>query len=487
MPSASEPDAALAALRRRWPRAPLREKAGASPAPRLQIRHGRRDVRRADGLRVLPPFAESPLADVAPRAGDGRAGAGDRLGQLRERVVHVSRRHVTFSKKDGKFLVRTDGADGALHDYEVAWTFGFYPLQQYLIRFPKGRVQALNVVWDARPKAEGGQRWFHLYPDENVTHDDVLHWTGPYQNWNFMCADCHSTNVKKGYDAAADTTRRRSPRSTSRARPATGRARRTSLGPGREGAPRGRDVGEERRPRDAEAARRWAVGDRPRQDDRRRTVPRTDRSEVETCARCHARRSVVAEGYAPGRPLMDFYRPALLDEALYYPDGQLEEEVYEYGSFLQSLMYAKGVTCTDCHDAHTMTLRAPGDAVCGRCHAPEACRRRSTISTRQAARARAARAVTCRRGTTWSSTRGTTTRSASRVRISRRRSGRRTPARRATRRRASPGRRPRSRSGGRRRPRNRTPERRSTRGAKGSRGRGASSPRSSGTRRIPSR
>jgi hypothetical protein len=111
----------------------------------------------------------------------------------------------TFTRKDGRFFARTDGPDGALHDYEIAYTLGVHPLQQYLIRFPGGRLQALNVCWDTRPKEQGGQRWFHLYPDEDVRHDDVLHWTGPYQNWNYMCADCHSTEVSKGFDAASDT------------------------------------------------------------------------------------------------------------------------------------------------------------------------------------------------------------------------------------------------------------------------------------------
>ena len=108
----------------------------------------------------------------------------------------------TFFKRDGKYFVKTDGPDGKLHEYPIAYTFGVYPLQQYLIPFPGGRYQALNVVWDTRPKKDGGQRWFHLYPKEAVPHDDPLHWTGPYQNWNFMCAECHSTNVKKGFLAA---------------------------------------------------------------------------------------------------------------------------------------------------------------------------------------------------------------------------------------------------------------------------------------------
>ena len=110
----------------------------------------------------------------------------------------------TFFKRAGKFFVNTDGRDGKLTDHEIKYTFGVYPLQQYLIEFPDGRLQALSIAWDARPKKEGGQRWFHLYPNERITYDDELHWTRPSQNWNFMCADCHSTDVRKNYDPAAD-------------------------------------------------------------------------------------------------------------------------------------------------------------------------------------------------------------------------------------------------------------------------------------------
>jgi Flp pilus assembly protein TadD len=278
----------------------------------------------------------------------------------------------TFTKKDGKYFARTDGPDGALHDYEIAWTFGVYPLQQYLIRFPKGRVQALNVCWDARPESEGGQRWFHLYPNENVPSTDILHWTGPYQNWNFMCADCHSTNVKKGYDTAADAYATtfseidvsceacHGPGSAHVAWAEAVKERRADAKPAKNGVLAGRA---------SRDGAQWVVD--PVKNLPRRTIPRTEHAEIEMCARCHARRSVVADGYVPGAPLMDFYRPQLLEAPLYFADGQIQDEVYEYGSFLQSRMYASGVTCTDCHDAHTMKLRAPGDAVCGRCHVPE--------------------------------------------------------------------------------------------------------------------
>ena len=110
-----------------------------------------------------------------------------------------------FFRRDGRFMVRTDGADGKLADFEVRHTFGVYPLQQYLIELPGGRVQALSIAWDTRPKTEGGQRWFHLYPTERIDHRDELHWTQRQQNWNFMCSDCHSTNVRKNYDAATNT------------------------------------------------------------------------------------------------------------------------------------------------------------------------------------------------------------------------------------------------------------------------------------------
>src|SRR6185295_9994250 len=111
----------------------------------------------------------------------------------------------TFFRRDGKFFVNTDGADGKLADFEVSYTFGLYPLQQYLVAFPDGRMQALSIAWDSRPKAQGGARWYHLYPDEHVTSTDQLHWTGLNQNWNWMCADCHSTKLDRNYEAANNT------------------------------------------------------------------------------------------------------------------------------------------------------------------------------------------------------------------------------------------------------------------------------------------
>ncbi len=105
-----------------------------------------------------------------------------------------------FERRDDGLWVRTDGEDGTLQEFRIAYTFGVEPLQQYLVEFPGGRLQALPLAWDTRPEDEGGQRWFHLQPDEEIPAGDVLHWTGPNQNWNFMCAACHSTALEKNYD-----------------------------------------------------------------------------------------------------------------------------------------------------------------------------------------------------------------------------------------------------------------------------------------------
>src|SRR5262245_38466383 len=110
----------------------------------------------------------------------------------------------TFLMRDGQYWVRTDGPDGALRDYRIAYTFGIRPLQQYLVESRGGRYQALTIAWDSRPATAGGQRWFDLYPGEKIPHGDVLHWTAPAQNWNSMCADCHSTNLQRHYRLAED-------------------------------------------------------------------------------------------------------------------------------------------------------------------------------------------------------------------------------------------------------------------------------------------
>ena len=274
----------------------------------------------------------------------------------------------TFLRRGDRLVVNTRGPDGQYRDYEIRYTFGVYPLQQYLVEFPGGRLQALTVAWDSRPAAQGGQRWFTLYPGALVAHTDEYHWTGRQNNWNFMCADCHSTGVRKGYDAMADTFR------TTRSEISVGCE--ACHGPGSQHARWGsvpaivrrvawRDNGLPAQLTERHGVR-WVMDSAA--PTARRSAPRTTDREIETCAQCHASRAHIAEGYSAGAMLLDYYIPSMLFSDLYFPDGQQRDEVYTYGSFLQSKMYHAGVTCADCHDPHTQKLRAPANEVCGQCH-----------------------------------------------------------------------------------------------------------------------
>ncbi len=182
-----------------------------------------------------------------------------------------------------------------------------------------------------------------------------------------MCAECHSTNVKKGYSAAT--------KSYATTWSELDVSCEACHGPGSAHVAWAEAVKAGKARKDA-ADKGMAV---TLQDPVRaswemdmktgiakRSVPRTSRVEIETCARCHARRSVVSEEYVYGEPILQTHRPALLDEELYYADGQIQDEVYEYGSFLQSKMHAAGVTCTDCHDAHDLKVKGSADRVCAR-------------------------------------------------------------------------------------------------------------------------
>ncbi|MGB8330561.1 MAG: cytochrome c3 family protein, partial [Polyangiales bacterium] len=286
------------------------------------------------------------------------------LGNFEQVTSAYYKEKVRFLRDADSLSVEALDADGKRRRFPVIYTFGVQPLQQYLVEVEPGRLQAFPFAWDTRPSAQGGQRWFHLQPDEYIEPGDPLHWTGPSYNWNYSCADCHSTAVKKNYVRASKrylteyfeiNVGCEACHGPGSRHIALVRAKVASM-PSNSGFDR-RLPSPDERP--------WAFVD-GRNIAILASVQPSD--EPLACAPCHSRRADLGGddgGYH------DRYRLATLDESLYFADGQIEDEVYVYGSFLQSKMHAAGVVCSDCHEPHGAILRAKGNELCVRCHRAE--------------------------------------------------------------------------------------------------------------------
>ncbi len=274
-----------------------------------------------------------------------------------------------FYREGDRYLVYTEGEDGEMKEFEIDYTFGIRPLQQYLVKFPDGAYQCLPIAWDTRPEEEGGQRWFHLYGDERIEHDDILYWTRINQNWNYMCAECHSTNLRKNYTHETGTyhTEWSEIDVSCEACHGPGSLHNEWAYKVEQGASPDIDptMGLVIRLKDTDNGT-WIF--HPDSTTAYRSVPRESDELVQMCSRCHARRGVMTEDYYHGGSLLDTHWPSLLDEGLYFPDGQIQDEVYVYGSFLQSKMYEAGVQCKDCHEPHSGQIYVEGNALCYRCH-----------------------------------------------------------------------------------------------------------------------
>ena len=247
-----------------------------------------------------------------------------------------------FYRRDGRYFVFTNGPGGEMGEFEITHTFGWYPLQQYLIPFPGGRLQTLPIAWDSRDN-----HWFRVAGEEPVDPDDWLYWTNAAQNWNGMCAQCHSTNLQKNYDIETDSYN-------------------TTWSD--------IDVGCEACHGPGSKHVEWAeMPDmaRPAVDNFElllRTSNITSPEQVELCAPCHSRRVTLGDDRHVNPNLHDNYLPSLLSEDLYFADGQILEEVYVYGSFTQSKMYRHDVRCSDCHEVHSIELVREGNELCLQCH-----------------------------------------------------------------------------------------------------------------------
>lgn len=244
-----------------------------------------------------------------------------------------------FFTKNGQYFVNTQGRDGLIKDFLIKFTFGVEPLQQYLIELENGHIQCLTIAWNVHDK-----KWFELSPNSKA--GDAKHWTGAYNRWNSMCAECHSTNLKKNYNPQSN-----SYKTTFSEVNVSCQA---CHGPGS---------------RHLQWANKSAAEKKADESMGLVTSLKASQSaELQSCARCHSRRNQVSVDDAHGRPFHDDFVPDTLRPGLYFPDGQAQDEVYEHGSFLQSKMHAAGLRCSDCHDPHSARLRRPGNQLCTHCH-----------------------------------------------------------------------------------------------------------------------
>lgn len=257
-----------------------------------------------------------------------------------------------FFKDGDKFMVHTEGADGKMHDFHVKYVFGVEPLQQYMVETKPatekgaiGTVQVLRLCWDTTQK-----KWFYLMPpdvNEKIEPDDPLHWTGITQNWNSSCAFCHSTNLKKNFDATTNTFN-----TTFSEIDVSCEA---CHGPASEHVRLAKK-------------RNWLSGKTMKNTGLHNLKTQDNVTQIETCAPCHSRRNEIADGYTPGCNYRDYFNVSVLQDRLYHCDGQIRDEVYVYGSYIQSKMYHNNIRCTDCHDPHTAKLKHEGNKVCTSCH-----------------------------------------------------------------------------------------------------------------------
>ena len=238
-------------------------------------------------------------------------------------------------------------------DHRVRYTFGHDPLQQFLIDLGEDRLQVAPFAFDTRPADEGGQQWIHLEAEFGNQRESRFQWHQPLQNWNGMCADCHSRGLTRNYSPAENRFETQFDAVNVDCQSCHVVTKDHGQAPAQSEQAQGQWV----RAAGAPIAH-WAG-------------PKRDTSAMEACFGCHSLRAPLTDGFTPARPFLDQFRPEAVVPPFYQADGQIEEEVYVYGSFLQSAMYSAGVQCMDCHDPHSGQVKAEGNTLCLTCHAAE--------------------------------------------------------------------------------------------------------------------
>lgn len=289
------------------------------------------------------------------------ASQADILGDFTQKTLHEKDTAIRFFRKDGKATIAMPNLSGKTVEYPVAHAFGYFPLQQYTFETAPGKFQFFPYAWDSRTKTEGGQRWFNLYP--GMRSNEEFHWSQMGQNWNQMCVECHVTDYKKNFNSDTQTYS-----------PAY------SAG----------NVSCDACHGNSSAHLKWAAGDTQISnkgydvyigaqtplfvpDDKgvlKAISTLKPSQQINSCASCHSRRSAFKDRGKP-HEFYDQYQPALLTADLYHLDGQIWDEDYVWGSFLQSKKYQAGVSCSNCHNPHTGQIKITGNGLCTQCHGSE--------------------------------------------------------------------------------------------------------------------
>ncbi len=342
------------------------------------------------------------------------------LGDFNNVKIPHQNRIAHFFKVDKQFFVTTDNALGQPQTYEVTDTFGIEPLQQYLVKFPRGRKQVLDIAWDSREQSLGGQTWFYIHSDhgKNIINDEKLnnisslehikaphpainndtennieplHWTSSFYNWNSRCASCHTTGFNKNYDDKTDSYNSQFSADNVGCEACHGQGKQhvkwargdTEKNIGHKGFNHSlKDTGVwdvineiAKSPSSPEENMNKTINNETMSNispvhraaaTKMRTGTRAEQ-QITACAGCHSRRLQLGQ-HQEGKTFTDNYLPMLIEQPLYHDDGQIKDEVFVWGSFTQSKMFEAGVVCSNCHNPHSLELKIDGNGLCTQCH-----------------------------------------------------------------------------------------------------------------------
>jgi tetratricopeptide (TPR) repeat protein len=273
---------------------------------------------------------------LAERALDGKL---DNDALVPASTFQNGAQQTSFYKTNGQFEITTAGLSSTQQIFHVDRVIGVSPLRQMLVPFPGGRWQAAEAAYDPR-----SNQWFDIFGTEDRKPGEWGHWTGRGMNWNSMCATCHNTRLQKNYNVTNDVYHT------------------TMVEHG---------VGCESCHGPMQAHNDWQHAHK-NSSVKDPTIQKFSRDQMfDNCVACHSRRAEITGDPKLGESFLDHHLLSIVDNSdIFYPDGQVRDEDYEFSAFLGSKMYQHGVRCMDCHDFHTEKVRLPGNMMCMSCHSP---------------------------------------------------------------------------------------------------------------------